>query len=545
MRTSQTRSNHRGIRILSILALAACLWPAVSTAQTYTISPPPFLLAQDNAGAIINNACIWTYEAGTSTEVATYTTSSGTANANPIRSDSAGRFTAYLQPGQSYKFVYESACTPPAHGTTLRTADNIAAIPTSGLNVDVTGTAGEALSAGDVVYLSDGSGALNAGQWYKADSDLIYGSIGAGQIGIAVTAITSGQPGSIRIQGRATGLTGLSAGLAYYVDATAAALTSTAPSNARLVGVSDSATSLIVTPNPAASLAAATPGICQCRITLTTVTPVTTSDVTAATSVFLTPYKGNRITLFNGSRWREYAFTELSLGIGGDAADTNYDLFVYDNAGTLTLERLAWTNATTRATAIVLQNGVYVKSGVTTRLYVGTYRTTGVIGQTEDSLTKRYVWNYYNRVPRVLRRLETTATWTYTTATVRQANGAAANQVDMVIGVAEARLQLRLQAASRNTNADILRSVGIGEDSTTTYMAQAVNTSAGDGGGTIAIGAIQNHVVSLTHYPAIGRHFYAWNEDSAATGTTTWIGTVVPTGGTNSSQAGLTGEIEG
>lgn len=285
--------------------------------------------------------------------------------------------------------------------------------------------------------------------------------------------------------------------------------------------------------------------ICDGRMTLTSGTPITSADVTAATSVLYTPYVGNRIALYDGTTWNVRTFPELSLSLGADAASTPYDLFVYDNAGTPTLERLAWTNDTTRATALVRQDGVLVKSGAVTRRYVGTYRTTAVIGQTEDSLVKRYVWNYYHRAPRVLRRLEGTGTWTYTTATVRQANGATANQVDMVIGVAESRLRLVLQAASRNTNADILRSVGIGEDSTTTYMAQAVNTGMHDGGGTIAIGAVINHVVQLAHYPAVGRHFYAWNEDSTATGTTTWIGTVVPTGAVNASQSGLMGELDG
>lgn len=40
------------------------------------------------------------------------------------------------------------------------------------------------------------------------------------------------------------------------------------------------------------------------RLTLTTGTPITTSDVTASTSVYFTPYKGNRIALFNGCSWQ-------------------------------------------------------------------------------------------------------------------------------------------------------------------------------------------------------------------------------------------------
>lgn len=234
-----------------VLAALVLLAPALAAAQQYTISPPPFLLAQNNSGTIINNACIWTYVAGTTTPAATYTTSTGTANTNPIRSDSAGRFTAYLSPGSSYKFVYESACTPPAHGTTLRTADNISAMPASSATVDVTGTAGESITLAQAVYLSDGSGGKTAGLWYKADAANTYSST-LNRVGVAMVNISAAGTGTIRLSGQATGLSSLSPGTCYYVG-TAGALTSSAPANPRVVGQADSATSLVVTPDGSCS----------------------------------------------------------------------------------------------------------------------------------------------------------------------------------------------------------------------------------------------------------------------------------------------------
>ena len=65
--------------------------------------------------------------AGTTTPIATYGDATGTVNTNPIRTDPAGRFTAYLVPGTGYSFTYERPCTPPAHGVVLKTADNISA----------------------------------------------------------------------------------------------------------------------------------------------------------------------------------------------------------------------------------------------------------------------------------------------------------------------------------------------------------------------------------------------------------------------------------
>lgn len=50
------------------------------------------------------------------------------------------------------------------------------------------------------------------------------------------------------------------------------------------------------------------PSICQGRLTLTSGTPVTTSDVTAATTIYFTPYKGNRIALCGGTNFEGFKY---------------------------------------------------------------------------------------------------------------------------------------------------------------------------------------------------------------------------------------------
>lgn len=283
---------------------------------------------------------------------------------------------------------------------------------------------------------------------------------------------------------------------------------------------------------PFTTIAASFNSTCDGRISLTASTPVTTSDVTAATTVRWVPYKGNRCALYDGSQWNLSSFTELTLSLGTDTANTNYDLFLYLSSGTPTLERVAWTNDTTRATNITFQDGVYVKSGDTTRRYLGTYRTTGSAGQTEDSAAKRFVWNYYNRVPRALRVTDATASWTYTTAAYRQANGSTANQVAVVVGVAEVTARISLIALVQNTNTLVNVISSIGEDSAVTPAtgAQFSNVSIA------AANAVQTMYAQLVRSPAIGYHYYTWLENSAATGTSTW---------SSSNTAGLSGHIEG
>ena len=144
------------------------------------------------------------------------------------------------------------------------------------------------------------------------------------------------------------------------------------------------------------------PSICQGRLTLESGVPVSSTNQSGKTTLYFTPYDGNMIGLFDGTdTWTVYAIAEKSIAIPA-TTNTNYDVFMYDNAGTPTLELLAWTDATTRATALTTQDGILVKTGATTRRYLGTIRTIGTSGQCEDTLTKRFVWNYYNRADRPL-----------------------------------------------------------------------------------------------------------------------------------------------
>lgn len=260
---------------------------------------------------------------------------------------------------------------------------------------------------------------------------------------------------------------------------------------------------------------------CDFRLSLTTATPVTTTDVTGATTIYAVPYKGNRIALYDGSAtWNVRSSAEFSLALGTLTSDRPYDVFCYDNSGTPTLEFLSWTNSTTRATALTTQDGVLVKTGATTRRYLGTFYTTSTTA-TEDSLAKRFLFNYYNRVRRPMYVAASTNTWNYTTATIRQAVGSTSNQLDFVIGVVEDAVTADVHAMAANSNVGVELKVGIGVNSTSTFSTQCV------------MGHVHTYVAAmytnlhshLKYTPSLGRTFLAWNEFSAATGTTTWYGT--------------------
>lgn len=272
-------------------------------------------------------------------------------------------------------------------------------------------------------------------------------------------------------------------------------------------------------------------GICQGRLTLESGVPVSTTDQTAKTNVYFTPYLGNCIGLYDGTSWKLHTFTEKTLALGTLTSGLPYDVYIYDNAGTLTLESLAWTNGTTRATALTTQDGVYVKTGATTRRYLGTFYTTATT-TTEDSLTKRYLWNLYNQVPRPLLTTDATNTWTYNSTTYQESNGTT-NRIAIVTGLAISRLRLMHVHGNLSVSSSVTATVGIGEDSTTTNNATVKYPSDPQNTGTSL------HVTSIDKIAALGVHFYARVERTVG-GSITFIG---DGNGPDHYQTGMTGDI--
>lgn len=253
------------------------------------------------------------------------------------------------------------------------------------------------------------------------------------------------------------------------------------------------------------------------RLSLTSGVPVTTSDVTGATSIYLTPYKSGGIALYSGSQWVLYSSNEVSLALGTITSSLPYDIFAYNNSGTVTLEMLAWTNDTTRATSLSYQDGVLVKSGDATRRYLGSFYTTSTT-TTEDSKANRFLWNYYNRVRKDMYREETTASWNYTTATIRAANGSVSNRLNFLVGVSEDTINADLTAKAGNTNANVRVASGIALDSTSNL------TFGWSEGTTTGVGLVLTGSSRYVGIVGIGKHYLSWNEFSEATGTTTWYG---------------------
>ena len=229
------------------------------------------------------------------------------------------------------------------------------------------------------------------------------------------------------------------------------------------------------------------PATQQFRLTLASNTPVMTTGVTAATTLYLTPYLGNNIGLYSSGAWSVVSSAEVNLSLAAlSSADTLYDIFAYLSGGNVLLEALAWSNSgagtSARATALTYQDGILVKSGDATRRYIGTIRTV-LAGQTEFSFggtsldgteAKLFVDNYYNKVRVKAFSGSSRAIWTYVASgqgSFRAAIGSNTMRVSFVQGVIESCVvaDYVVSAQTTNTNTTAMCALGL----------NTVNASAG------------------------------------------------------------------
>jgi hypothetical protein len=114
----------------------------------------------DDNGVPLAGGLIYTYQAGSSTPLATYTTNGGTiANSNPIVLDASGRTPAeiWLFTGFSYKFVLKNA-----DDVLIQTLDNIYPI------LQDAPSSSASIPSGGIILWSGSTGSVPSG-WYLCD----------------------------------------------------------------------------------------------------------------------------------------------------------------------------------------------------------------------------------------------------------------------------------------------------------------------------------------------------------------------------------------
>jgi hypothetical protein len=231
------------------------------------------------------------------------------------------------------------------------------------------------------------------------------------------------------------------------------------------------------------------------RLTLTTGVPVLTSTVSGAGTVYFTPYGGATVPVWDGSAWVDTAFTERSQALtdatkspAAAGANSNYDLFVWNDGGTLRCTRgPAWSSDTSRGTGagttelqtvggylcnkVAITNGPGAGAG----LYVGSVRTNGsstvdwTLGTSAagGGAASLGVWNQFNRVEILTRVQDSNAGWAYTTASWRSADNSTTNRISAVFGGTDESHEASYTCVMAQSGANTTTTyVGIGVDST-------------------------------------------------------------------------------
>jgi hypothetical protein len=179
------------------------------------------------------------------------------------------------------------------------------------------------------------------------------------------------------------------------------------------------------------------------------------------------PFTSNLVPFWDGSMWDYKVIADAGISASVAAlANGVYDVSL-TSAGALSL--VAWTNTTTRATALTYRNGI---GQIGANTWLGTIYV--VSGLVSERIALRGVWNAYNRILRPLLKTESSAGWTYNSATWRQWNNSATNRVQVVCGYATT---IELTLTSRVSLSAGIGLFGIGLDSTvspTVYSASSV-----------------------------------------------------------------------
>ena len=175
----------------------------------------------------------------------------------------------------------------------------------------------------------------------------------------------------------------------------------------------------------------------------------------------------------------------------------------------------------TRSTTLTRLNGVLVSNSNNTRRYLGTIKISGTAGRAADSTSRRFVYNYYNQVKRLLTAYELTNNWSYAGNVWRPYNGLATNRVELIMGTQEQVVKIDACGMSTSTgNGYGLNAVSI--DSTTTI--------ASDDFGRIYLASQPSTASAYGYLPgygtyedttAVGYHYFvAMEKNNGSTSTT-------------------------
>lgn len=240
------------------------------------------------------------------------------------------------------------------------------------------------------------------------------------------------------------------------------------------------------------------------RLTLTTGTPVMSSDVAGATTVYYTPCAGHQfVPIYDGTQLvprdiggeLSQLTTDTTKSPAAVANNSNYDKFVWKDSGTYRCTRgPAWESATSRGTGagkteLELLQGVYVNkyditNGPVARrgTYVGMVRSNGTatidwkLGSSAAGGGEAWlgVDNAYNERWISGAVKDSTSSWSLTSATARAANNSSTMRVSFVDGLQDNSFDIIYGSRVGVFGVNALAYIGVGLNSTTAFSSKMI-----------------------------------------------------------------------
>lgn len=359
-----------------------------------------------------NGVQLFIYTAGSSTKTTVYKdNAAAVAWTNPIVLDSGGNLpsggTIWIPQGTTIKAVYAPSTDTDPPASPYLTIDNISGVndvaSQLAQNEWIVGPAPTFVSGTQFTMSGDQTSVFKAGRRVKTTNTggTVYSTILGAVFSSPLTTVTVTSDAG----GMDSGLSAVSYGIL-------------ASQNLSLPETTRVAEAMV-----------------RGRITVVPGQAITSSDVAATTAIYFTPHRGNIVDIYDGSAYfQRFKFNEISTAIASSWSGVR-DVFAYSTGSTVALTTVAWTNDTTRDSALSTQNGVPVLASDLTKLYLGTVWTTS--GAIPDTASTRGVWNYWNQTPLPLSLVFPATAYTYTAASTGTATvmgGVSTNVLTVVLG---------------------------------------------------------------------------------------------------------------
>ena len=281
----------------------------------------------------------------------------------------------------------------------------------------------------------------------------------------------------------------------------------------------------------------------QGRLTLVTGTPVMTSDVVGASTLYYTPYVGNSLPISNGTSLSNGTFSELSLDVATSASTGQIrDVYAINvsSAFVLCLSPV-WGTTSSRGSggipAPTMLQGIWVNAtamngtsgtgcetpstnytvAAQAGIYLGTIYTaehpspTSALGLTmqfkpaaagggSDNLIG--IWNAYNRVPIHSMSRDSTASWTDTSTSWRETDSSADNSIMWVDGLQQTAVGARCAVLGSSDSSPDVTALWIGVNLDSTSATPNVFSSFGS-----TSGPNREEDVEESFSPQLGLHY--------------------------------------